>query len=123
MLGMQKNQAAAEPNLACSRLSDLPFYFSLRAFSIQQARLSRSLEQAKPNWEGGRISFLRYMRTSISVHVRKSGFQNPRNFCVWNSESVNFLLFGSGILGFGIRNTAQGIRNLTNYWNAESKFH
>jgi len=27
------------------------------------------------------------------------------------------LLVGSGILGFGIRNTAQGIRNPTNDWN------
>ena len=29
----------------------------------------------------------------------------------------------SGILGFGIRNTAPGIRNPTNDWNLESKFH
>ena len=28
-----------------------------------------------------------------------------------------------GILGFGIRNTALGIRNPTNDWNPESKFH
>ena len=28
-----------------------------------------------------------------------------------------------GILGFGIRNTAQGIRNPTNEWNPESKFN
>ena len=34
-------------------------------------------------------------------------------FCLWNSES----------LGFGIRNTAQGIRNPANYWNPEFKFH
>ena len=27
-----------------------------------------------------------------------------------------------GIRGFGIRNTAQGIRNLTNDWNPESRF-
>ena len=29
----------------------------------------------------------------------------------------------SGILGFGIQNTAQGIRNPSNVWNPESKFH
>ena len=29
----------------------------------------------------------------------------------------------SGILGFGIRDTAQEIRNPTNDWNPESKFH
>ena len=34
-----------------------------------------------------------------------------------------FLLVESGILGFGIRNTAQGVRNPTNDWNPEFKFH
>ena len=29
----------------------------------------------------------------------------------------------SEILGFGLRNTAQGIQNPTNDWNPESKFH
>ena len=29
----------------------------------------------------------------------------------------------SGILGFRIGNTAQGIRNPTNDWNPQSKFH
>ena len=38
-------------------------------------------------------------------------------------ESKKFLLVESGILGFRIRNTAQGIRNPTNNWNPESKFH
>ena len=43
----------------------------------------------------------------FSHHVRESGFRK-------------FLLLKSGILGFGIRNTAQGIRNPTNNWNPES---
>ena len=34
-------------------------------------------------------------------------------FCLWNLES--WKLFG--ILGFGMRNIAQGIRNATNDWN------
>ena len=38
-------------------------------------------------------------------------------------ESVKFLLIESDILGFGMRNTAQGIRNPTNDWNPESKFY
>ena len=38
-------------------------------------------------------------------------------------ESMEFLFVESGILGFGIRNTAQGIRNPANDWNPESKFH
>ena len=39
-------------------------------------------------------------------------------------ECDKFLLVESGILGLGgIRNTVQGIRNPTNDWNPESKFH
>ena len=34
-----------------------------------------------------------------------------------------FLLMESGILGFGIRNTVQGIRNPTNIWNPAFQFH
>ena len=33
------------------------------------------------------------------------------------------LLVECGILEFGIQNTAPGIRNPTNEWNPESKFH
>ena len=45
--------------------------------------------------------------------IRESGFP----------ESGKFLPVKSGILGFGIRNTAVGVRNATNDWNQESKFH
>ena len=38
-------------------------------------------------------------------------------------ESGKFLPMESGILGFGIRNTAQEIRNPTNDWNPESAFY
>ena len=38
-------------------------------------------------------------------------------------ESGKFLFVESEILGFGIRNTGQGVRNPTNDWNPESKFH
>ena len=38
-------------------------------------------------------------------------------------ESDKFLLVESGILGFGIWNTAQGIRDSTSDWTPESKFH
>ena len=68
------------------------------------------------------LSFLRYMRTRISPHVGKSGFRNARIFCVWNSESENFLLLGSRILGLGIRNTAQGVRNPTNHLESEIQY-
>ena len=42
--------------------------------------------------------------------ILASGIRNPWNFYLWNLE----------ILGFGIRNTAPGIRNLINDWNPES---
>ena len=42
---------------------------------------------------------------------------------IWIQESWKFLLVESRTLGFGIRNTAQGIWNPANYWNPESKFH
>ena len=37
-------------------------------------------------------------------------------------ESEKVLLVKSGILGFGIWNTAQGIGNPSKDWNPESKF-
>ena len=38
-------------------------------------------------------------------------------------EWGKFLPLESGVLGFGIRNTAQEIRNPTNDWNPESAFY
>ena len=38
-------------------------------------------------------------------------------------DPVKFLLVESGILGFGIRNSAQGIQNPATSWNLEFKFH
>ena len=58
-----------------------------------------------------------------SPSVRESRFRNPGNLRLWNLESGNILLMESGIPGFGIRNTAQGIWNPTNDWNSESKFY
>ena len=49
--------------------------------------------------------------------------QDPGNFCFWTLESQKVLLMESGILVFGIRNTAQGIRNPVNDWFSESKFY
>ena len=39
---------------------------------------------------------------------------------MWNPESAKNLHVESGILGFRIRNTAQGIRNPTKDWNSDS---
>lgn len=47
--------------------------------------------------------------------------RNPGNFWLCNPHTGNILLVESGILGFGIWNTAQGNRNLTNDWNSKSK--
>ena len=53
--------------------------------------------------------------------------ENPvpeiREIFAYGPESWKILLVESGILGFGIWNTAQGIRNPTNDWNSESKVH
>ena len=63
--------------------------------------------------------------------IRESGLRNLGNFCPWNPESgKSAMLMEWVILGFEIRNTVQGIqnsvlwiRNPTNDWNRESKFH
>jgi len=58
----------------------------------------------------------------------------PAEFCMRNCTELGKILIGeSGILGFGIQNTAQGIRNPTydwnqeriinSCWNSESKLH
>ena len=53
------------------------------------------------------------------------GLRHPGNFClclgIW--EICAFGILEIGILVFGIRNSAQGIRNPTNDWNPESRFH
>ena len=48
---------------------------------------------------------------------------NSIKFCFWNPESGKILLVVSGILSFGIRNTARGIRNRNREidWNRELK--
>ena len=50
------------------------------------------------------------IKTLLSIAPRKG---------IRISESGKILFVESGILGFGIRNTAQGIRNPINYWNQE----
>ena len=42
---------------------------------------------------------------------------------IWITDSGKYFLVKSGILGFGIRNTAQRIWNPTKDWNPESKFY
>ena len=49
-------------------------------------------------------------------HVREFGFRNPGNVCLWNPESGQILLSEykkkkTEVLGFGMGNTGQGIRN------------
>ena len=52
-------------------------------------------------------------------HVRECGF---RKFLLLEPGIQKFVLLKSGTLGFGIRNTAQRIRNPSNDWSPESKF-
>ena len=58
-----------------------------------------------------------------SLHVRKSGLRNPSSLFLWNPASGKNFLLEFGILGFGIRNTAQGIQNPTNNKHLESIIH
>ena len=53
------------------------------------------------------------------------GIRSPESekFLPGNAEYGKILLMESGILGFGIRNTAQRIWNLTKDWNPESTFY
>ena len=46
--------------------------------------------------------------------IDQNHWRNPGYFCLWNPESRKILYF---------RNTAQGIRNSTNYWNPEFEFY
>ena len=60
---------------------------------------------------------------SLAWFSRQITYRNPWNFCLWNLEAQKIFLLASGILGFGIRNTAQRIRNPSNDWNPESNFY
>ena len=61
----------------------------------------------------------------IDVRIQYTFIESRFALCkgVWVPESGKFWLVKAGILGFGIQNTAQGIRNPTEEWNPESKFH
>ena len=76
-----------------------------------------SKEHQKGTW----FRFLVQSLNHSSPHVRESGFRNLWNFCFWNPESRKIL--ESGILGFGIRNAAQGMHNPTKDWNPEAMFY
>ena len=67
----------------------------------------------------------RNLKEKLSSIATCKGIRNPGNFCLRNPypESGKILFVESGIPGFGIRNTARGIRNPTNDCNPESKFH
>ena len=61
----------------------------------------------------------------IDVRIQYTFIESRFALCegVRVPESGKFWLVESGILGFGIQNTAQGIRNPTEEWNPESEFH
>ena len=55
----------------------------------------------------------------ISPNVRKDGFQHQGIFGPWNPESGKVLLVKSKILGFGICDSTQRIRNPADSWNPD----
>ena len=79
-----------------------PLYWKWTQWIIQNTKRILSRRKKKKKKTPSRF---------MSSHLRESGFRNPRKFCLWNQESRKFLFLESEILGFGKRNTAQGIRN------------
>ena len=65
--------------------------------------------------------FSNYVIYIVSVLSTVSGLALNRGIQILESEK--FLHVESGIVGIEIWNIAQGIRNQTNDWNPESKFH
>ena len=64
------------------------------------------------------------MNEMTSPHsVRDPDSEMREIFALWNPESGKILLEKSGILGSGIWSKVQGIRNPSNEWNPESRFH
>ena len=54
-----------------------------------------------------------FRSSACSPHVTESRFRNPQTFCLWNMESGKIFVVESGIIGFGIQNTAPLIWNPT----------
>ena len=74
------------------------------------------------NWET--THSFRPIQGNLDSRIREifaNGIRNSGKLCFWNLESEKFV--ESGIKGFAVRNTAQGIQNHTNDWNPEFKFH
>ena len=62
-------------------------------------------------------------KTDSPLYVKLSRFRSLGIFGLWNLESGKFFPAESGMLGLGIRYSAKGMRNPTNDWRRESKFH
>ena len=64
------------------------------------------------------------MDEMTSTHsVRDPDSEMREIYAFWNPESGKILLEKSGILGSGIWSKVQRIRNPSNEWNPEPKFH
>ena len=93
-----------------------------------------SFTRLESQWRSQSIKFTScqsdIIRSLIGV-FRNAEHWFPEAVCpckeIRSPESGKFLLVESGIpcrnLSWATRNTAQGIRNPTNNWNSESKFH
>ena len=72
---------------------------------------------------GQGLHSLKKKTETVLPTVRDFQFRNLGNFYLWNPETGKILIVESEFLGFGIRNTAQRIRNSLSDWNPESTFH
>ena len=80
-----------------------------------------SLPNSIPHFSSSQVNLWR----NTSSNIRKSGFQNPGDFCLWNGKSGNFFLleFESVILLIiiGIWNLRSTDKNFaSSTWNPES---
>ena len=75
----------------------------------------------------GKINLVDYLVSLVFqnnfVSCNESRIPESKKFVLVESRIWENLLVESGILGFGIQNTAQGIRNPSKDLNPESKCH
>ena len=99
------------------------FYFYIGIWKSQWGLTTKALNCTRKNPHVSEIAYFlsRFMWPPLWRAVSKQCIAPCNGIRI--PECGKFLFMESGILGFGIRNTAQGIRNHTNDCNLESKFY
>ena len=84
------------------------FVYLLILFNLTESKLQKVANRHSPN---ARESKTVLDTGFYAVNLELQLLDSRLIFCSWNPEFRKFLLVKSRILGFGIRNTAQGIQN------------